>query len=205
MIDIMSAIPRQSALISPEDYLASELNSKVKHEYQGGIVHVKAGARNVHNRIVGNIYLALGRRLRGQKCQPFNSDTKVRVSLHTGQIRFYYPDVQVVCEPNPPEVSFQDHPVVIAEVISRSTRWNDEVEKLQAYKSIPSLQTYLIVESAEKRITAYHKNGLGFDRIVYTADQAVPMHSLNFEIPLQEIYENVGFTAANEDDDGPIE
>src|SRR5438045_1676410 len=107
-------------LISVEDYLAGELVSPVKHEYLGGVVYAMAGARNVHNDIATNAIVALGSRLRGKKCRAFNSDAKVRIQLPR-QVRFYYPDAGVVCRPNPGGDSHHDEPVVIVEVLSRST------------------------------------------------------------------------------------
>src|SRR6478752_1079399 len=104
-------------LISVEDYLAGELVSPIKHEYLGGVVHAMAGARNLHNIVATNILGSLHARLRGRRCRPFNSDTKIRVRLPT-QWRFYYPDCSVVCRPNPQDDSFQDDPVVIFEVAS---------------------------------------------------------------------------------------
>ena len=86
-------------LIAVEEYLAGELISPIKHEYLGGVVYAMAGARNAHNLIAGNTFLAMGVRLRGRRCRPFNSDTKIRIIL-PGQIRFYYPDVSVTCRPN---------------------------------------------------------------------------------------------------------
>src|SRR5260370_19282431 len=65
-----------------------------------------AGARNAHNPIGGNVLGSFQCRLRGKRCRPFNSDTKVRVHL-PNQIRFYYPDTQVSCRPNPRDDSFQ--------------------------------------------------------------------------------------------------
>src|SRR5205823_2894801 len=108
-------------LISVQDYLDGELSSPIKHEYLGGVVYAMAGARNVHNLIASNALIALGNRLRGRGCRPYNSDTKVRVRLPT-QVRFYYPDVSVICRPNPQNDSFQDEPAVLIEVISRRTR-----------------------------------------------------------------------------------
>jgi Uma2 family endonuclease len=92
----MTAAEKLSA-ISVEDYLAGELASRVKHEYLGGYVYAMAGARNVHNVIAGNVFGSLHARLRGKPCQPFNSDTKIRVRLPTKQWRFYYPDTSIVC------------------------------------------------------------------------------------------------------------
>ncbi len=187
----MSAILRKSSLISPEEYLAGELNSQIKHEYLGGIVYAMAGARNVHSVIIFNILLALGNRLRGQKCQPFPSDTKVRVIMPSGQIRFYYPDVQIVCDQNSLQETFQERPVVLIEVLSPSTRRTDEHEKLEAYTTISTLETYLLVDSNQRQITVYQRSSLGFECTVYSGEKdRIRLPSLNLEIPITEFYEN---------------
>src|SRR5438105_10603 len=148
-------------LISVEDYLAGELVSPVKHEYLGGYVYAMAGARNAHNLIKGNVFGVLHARLRGRRCRPFNSDTKVRIRLPT-HFRFYYPDVQVVCRFNPPDDSFQDDPAVIVEVLSHATRRVDEGEKKEAYLTIPALGVYLLVEQDAPQVTAFRRTDEGF-------------------------------------------
>ena len=178
-------------LISPEDYIEGELHSEVKHEYLGGVVHAMAGARNIHNQITGNIFAALHSGLRGKSCQPFNSDTKVRLRLPTG-LRFYYPDVQVTCLPNPPDDSWQDQPVVVVEVLSESARRTDEGEKLDAYCALPSLEVYLLVESERPLVIAYRRATTGFTREVFSGLGAViPLAAIGTELPLAEIYERV--------------
>src|SRR6516162_7272681 len=130
-------------LISVDEYLTGELISPIKHEYLGGVVYAMAGARNVHNLIKGNVFGSLHARLRGRRCRPFDSDTKIRVRLPT-QVRFYYPDVSVICRPNPQNDSFQDEPTALVEVLSRRTRRVDEGEKKDAYLTIPSLDVYVL-------------------------------------------------------------
>src|SRR6516165_2825455 len=132
-------------LLSVEHYRANELTSPVKHEYLDGAVYAMAVARNAHNRVATNTLVALGIRLRGKDCAPFNSDTKIRVPLPT-HVRFYYPDASVVCGPNPPTDSFQDKPVALVEVLSRDTRRIDEGEKKDAYLTIPTLSVYVLIE-----------------------------------------------------------
>ena len=122
----MSAVLKWN-LVSVDDYLAGELESPVKHEYLGGVVYAMAGARNLHNRIATNALGTLHSRLRGQPCQPYNSDTKIRIRLPT-QTRLYYPDASVICRPNPDDDSYQDEPAAIVEVLSRRTRRIDEGE-----------------------------------------------------------------------------
>ncbi len=196
LIDMSTA--HQQNLISVEDYLAGELVAKVKHEYLGGFVYAMAGARNVHNVIAVNVIAGLRERLRGSKCRPYNSDTKIRVRLPL-QTRFYYPDASVVCRSNPPDCSYQDEPVVIVEVVSRGTRRTDEGEKKEAYLTIPSLSVYLLVEQEMPAVTLYRRAEQGFEREVYQGPEAaVPLPELAMELPLAEIFEDVEFTPETE-------
>src|SRR5204863_8150738 len=103
------------------------------------------------NLIATNTLVALGARLRGKRCRPFNSDTKIRVRLPT-HVRFYYPDVSVICRPNPQTDSFQDEPAALFEVLSQSTRRIDEGEKKDAYLTIPALAVYILVEQESPRV-----------------------------------------------------
>jgi len=186
----MSAIERLN-LISVDDYLAGELSSPIKHEYLGGIVYAMAGRKNSHNRLATNITGMLYSRLRGQPCQPFNSDTKVRLRL-PAQTRFYYPDVSVICKSNPPEDTFQDEPVLIVEVISEGTRRADEGEKKDAYLTLSSLGAYALVEQETHLVVVFRRTAQGFDREVYRGvDQVIPLPEIGVELPLAEMYAGV--------------
>jgi len=188
-------------LIAVEDYLEGELVSPIKHEYVGGVVYAMAGARNVHNLIAGNIQLAVGSRLRGKRCRPWNTDTKIRVQL-PNQIRFYYPDCSVVCDPNPPDDSFHDMPVVIFEVLSKKTRRIDEGEKKDAYLTIPSLCVYALVEQETAAMIVFRRTANGFVREVHEGvDAVLPLTEIDIELPLAEVYEGVAFVPeAGEED-----
>ncbi len=189
----MTAQLVRDLLVSPEEFLEGELLAETKHEYLSGVVYAMAGAKNVHNEIATNTLLALGIRLRGRSCRPFNSDTKVRLRLPTG-MRFYYPDVQVTCHPNPPDDTFQDNPVVVVEVISESTRRTDEGEKLHGYCSLPSLEYYLLVETERALVIGYRRTADGFVREVHSGLGAViALPAIEAELPLVEIYERVVF------------
>jgi Uma2 family endonuclease len=186
-------------LISVEDYLAGELVSPIKHEYLGGMVYAMAGSRNLHNVIAGKIFGNLFGRLRGQKCQPFNSDTKIRVRL-PNQVRFYYPDVSIICRPNPPDDSFQDEPAAIFEVLSKGTRRTDEGEKKDAYLMVGSLCVYALVEQDAPHVVVFRRTEQGFVRETYEGlDSVVPLWEIETELPLAEIYDGVEFVPEPED------
>lgn len=196
----MSAF-KKLELISVEEYLAGELVSRVKHEYVGGVVYAMAGAKNSHNIIATNILGLLHGKLRGKKCRPFNSDTKIRVRLPT-QWRFYYPDCSIVCRPNPQDDSFQDDPVVIFEVLSKSTRRTDEGEKKDAYLTIPSLSVYAIVEQDSAQIVIYRRTETGFIPEVYEGmNTIIPLAEIDTELPLEEVYSGVEFLPEEVDED----
>jgi Uma2 family endonuclease len=196
---IMSTAAKRD-LVSVEDYLAGELTSPVKHEYLGGALYAMAGARNAHNLIASNALGALYARLRGRPCRPYNSDTKVRVRLPT-HVRFYYPDVSVICRPNPQTDSFQDEPVVLVEVLSRRTRRIDEGEKRDAYQTIPALAVYALVEQETAAVVAYRRTESGFVREVYEGLEAVvPLGEIGIDLPLADLYEAVELGPEPEDE-----
>ncbi len=117
--------------------------------------------------------------------------------------RFYYPDGMVVCEPNSPDDEFQDRPVVIAEVLSVSTRRTDEGEKRDAYLTIPTLAAYLLIETERPRVIVHHRTPEGFVARGYDGmEAAIPLETIGTDLVLSELYERVNFaTAVREADD----
>jgi len=176
-------------LVSVGDYLAGEMVSQTKHEYLGGVIYAQAGARNIHNLIATNLTHALYPKDRGQPCRPYNSDTKIRIQLPT-HLRFYYPDASVICQPNPPNDSFQDQPALVVEVLSRKTRRIDEGEKKDAYLTIPTLSVYLLAEQESVAVTVHRRTEQGFVREAYCGLEAViPLSEIGTELALSDIYE----------------
>lgn len=193
---------KPAQLISPAEYLARELDSPIKHEFVGGVVYAMSGGRNRHNRIATSVLVSLGSQLKGRKCEPCNSDTKVRIQLPT-HMRFYYPDAMVVCQPGPEDDVYQDNPKVIIEVLSRSTRRVDLGEKREAYLAISSLAVYLMVEQAEPTVIAYRRTeDGGFAREVYQGlETVIDLAEVQCRLPLAEVYDRVEFGPEPEDED----
>jgi Uma2 family endonuclease len=194
---------RKWNLVSVDDYLTGELASPVKHEYLGGVIYAMAGARNLHNLIATNTVVALGVHLRGKRCRPYNSDTKIRLR-QPSEVRFYYPDVSVICRPNPPTDSFQDEPSVLVEVLSDRTRRIDEGEKKDAYLTIPSLSVYVLIEQETPTVKVYRRTENGFVREVYQGlDAVVPLGEIEINLALAEVYDGVEFVPEpNRDETG---
>lgn len=181
-------------LVSVEEYLAAELAREERHEYLGGYVHAMAGGTVAHARIGMNLSIALGSRLRGKPCEAFNSDAKVRVELPT-QTRFYYPDGMVVCESTDAALTYQARPVLLAEVLSDSTRRIDQIEKRDAYLTIPTLALYLLIEPDRPSVTVHRRAADVVGPGAFTAelheglDAVIGLPEIDAELPLPELYE----------------
>ena len=188
----MSAVRRPSNWISPEDYLAAELTSEVRHEYYAGEVVAMAGASIAHNRIVGNIFGELHAHLRGKRCEALTNDMKAHIHKKEDDW-FYYPDVMVNCDPAGQHQYHCDTPSVIVEVMSLSTERIDRREKRMAYEKIPALHTYILVSQERREVTIHRRIGEDWttERLPEGGD-ALHIPELEFTMPLDAIYARAG-------------
>ncbi len=178
-----------------EDYLAGEEQARTKSEYIDGWVRAMVGGSLRHNRVKLNCLIQLAAKLKGHRCCPFDSDTKVRID-RAGKRRFYYPDAQVVCESNAPTAVFQDRPVLIIEVLSPSTRQYDLDEKMAAYLSIPSLECYIALEQHQPIAIVMRRTDGGFLRECFEGIEAtIDLPFLGCSLSLRESYDGIEFTA----------
>lgn len=180
--------------VAVEEYLAEEELAQTKSEYIDGWVRAMSGATLRHNKVKGNCFVALSIRLKGKPCQPFDSDTKVRIRRKAAT-RFYYPDVQVVCESNAPTEVFQDLPVLVIEVLSPSTRRYDLDEKLNAYLQIASLHCFIALEQHQPVAIVLKRAANGFLReLVEGVDAIIDLPFIDCSLAMRDIYEGVEFT-----------
>jgi Uma2 family endonuclease len=185
----MSALARPTGWISPEDYIAGERQSEVRHEYVDGYVYAMAGASDDHNRIAGNIFAELHQRLRGRPCEPFTNDMKVKIPPAFADV-FYYPDVMVACDPTDNAKYYRERPSIIFEVVSPDTERTDKREKAIAYRHIPSIETYVLVEQGRMAATVLRRADPGWQSEIVEGPNAIlKLSAIGMEIPLERIYE----------------
>ena len=156
--------------------------------------------RKVHNIIAANVLVALHTRLRGKRCRPFNSDTKIRIR-RAKRRRFYYPDTSVVCRQNPQTDSFQDEPVVICEVVSAKTRRQDEGEKKDAYLTLPSVGLCPHRTGNRRRRRSSPDEARLCPRGGPRLKAVLPFPEIGTELPLAEVYDGVEFSQEQDEDD----
>jgi Uma2 family endonuclease len=173
-------------LMTLDEYLAFEERSAVKHEYVAGEVYALSGVTTRHNLITLNIAMHLRAAARARGCSVFATDVKLRVAD-----RIYYPDVMLVCGHAAAAELIIEAPSLIVEVTSPGTRATDRREKLEAYRRIPSIDAYLIVDQRRRHVLAYHRDGAGWSRQELQAGDVVTLPALAARLALDDIYEGV--------------
>ncbi len=175
--------------VTEDEYLARERSAETKHELINGQMVAMAGARPRHNAIVANLVVALGARLRGSGCRPLGSDQRIYVPA-TGL--YTYPDVSIVCgEPalHPKDDLTITNPRVLFEVLSEGTEAYDRGAKFGHYRSIASLETYVMVTQGEARAERYDRLQEGWHLVEAVGGDAVlELRTVQISIPLSELY-----------------
>ncbi|MCX8049636.1 MAG: Uma2 family endonuclease [Methylohalobius sp.] len=181
------ATPAFERKLTPEEYLELERASPVKHEYRAGHFLAMTGTSDVHNLIVGNLYMLLRERLRGSPCRVFIADVKVWIKAAEA---FYYPDLMVSCEPVISRY-YREHPCLIAEVLSPSTAKADTQDKWRDYQKLEGLAEYVLIAQECMDVRVYRRSQSGWDLAIYTDGTLIELTSVGLKIPIERIYQEV--------------
>jgi Uma2 family endonuclease len=179
--------------ITREEYFALEATAEVKHEYYQGEIFAMTGGTFNHSVIGVNTVSALNTRLRGKPCRPTNSD----MCIETPDGLITYPDVAVFC--GKPQLTDNQrallNPIVIIEVLSPTTRRYDQSDKFLLYRTIPTFQDYLLVDSEKIHVQHYRKTEANEWVLhdYFNVQEIVTLGSIQEMLPLLELYEGVIF------------
>jgi Uma2 family endonuclease len=178
-----------------EEYLALERQASGKSEYFNGEVFAMSGASRRHNLISLNIGAELRAHLQQRPCEVYTSDMRVKVS-RTGL--YTYPDVVVVCgDPifEDAEVDTLLNPLLLVEVLSKSTEDYDRGGKFEHYRTLPSIQEYLLVAQERCHVVHYTRQPDNTWLLAETSEITDQIHlpSLDCALALSEVYAKVRF------------
>jgi Uma2 family endonuclease len=183
--------PHDHNEVNEYDYLANEQQNKIKSEYNNGYVYAMAGASENHNLIAKNTSYELERSLRKKNlaCDVLASDMKVKITAKG--TRFFYPDIAVFCDKHENDTKYYKHsPVIIIEVLSKSTRKRDKTDKKIAYFNIPSLQEYVLIEQDYCEIEVFRKSE-NWRSTVYLLGDCIHFSSLDIHLSVDDVYYHV--------------
>lgn len=152
-----------------------------KYELIDGMVYAQAGASRKHNAIGRNLLTKFTLHLQNNPCQPYMSDLKVKVGGN-----YFYPDVVIDCGMDD---YIADKPVLIIEVLSKSTAFLDKTKKLYEYAQLPSLQEYATVSQDKKELVLYRRAN-DWQGQVLTNDY-VYFACIDLSVAIDEIYAGI--------------
>jgi Uma2 family endonuclease len=190
-------IASEKRYYTPEEYLELEVNSEERHEYINGEIILMTGGTPDHNQIAGNFYADLNFSLKRQPYRVFVTDQRLWIpqnKIHT------YPDVMVVKTPLIYEEGRKDtiaNPLLIAEVLSKSTKNYDRDEKFAAYRTITGFSEYILIDQYTMHVEQYSKtdNNKWIFSEYEGGDATLSLNSIPFQITLADIYDKVDFDA----------
>ncbi|GAC1503563.1 MAG: Uma2 family endonuclease [Chamaesiphon sp.] len=191
----MIATPQHPQKMTIEEYLVWESQQDIRYEYVNGEIFAITGGTIPHNDIALNLYRALYLHLRSRGCRVNVSDVKMQVSSKS---IYYYPDVIVSCDHQDLNVrNFIQKPKLIAEVLSPGTSAKDRGEKFTYYLTIPTLQEYILIDSEKTSVERYCRGeGRMWLYYPYQAGDSITLSSIEFEFPIELLYEGVVFETA---------
>lgn len=176
---------KQDDRLTEQEYLEGELVSDIKHELIDGYAYAMAGASKNHERVSAKLMQIFANHLDGTRCEPFASDIKVKVAED-----FFYPDVMVVCDDKTDNEYYTDSPLIIVEVLSKSTRRKDQALKRRAYQSLSSLQEYVLIEQDFVEVEVCRKSQHWQSEHYFLGDE-VRFESIDLTVPVELIYSRV--------------
>lgn len=187
----MSSVATQR--ITASEYLAQERLALEKSEFYDGHLIAVTGGTAAHSLIKANLVRTIVNALASGRCRVFDSDMR----LLTPSGYYAYPDVSVVCA----EPQFADerqdvllNPIVLIEVLSPTTERMDRGLKFEHYRTIPSLQEFLLVSQEHYCVEHFARHADGH-RWILTAvvgqDSQIELPALSIQLTMAEIYAKV--------------
>jgi len=182
-------------IYTPQEYLKMEERSETRHEFVNGEIYDMSGGTATHNKIAVNVSFALESVIRKNKlpCRSFVNDLRLRILKAN---MFTYPDVMLICGKIEFEARRQDvvlNPVVIFEVLSESTSNYDRSRKFAAYRQIPSLEEYVMIDQARVSVEVFRRDKTKFwiFEALEELTDTLKLKSVGIEISIAGIYDGV--------------
>lgn len=189
----------QQRFYSIEEYLTLEEAADYKSEYIDGKIFPMTGGSTNHNQIALNFSTELNFAFKKLDYRIFMGD--IRLWIPQKRI-FTYPDVMVLAgEPEyySDRTDTITNPILIVEVLSKSTSSYDKGEKFDAYRIIHTFQEYVLIDQTRVYLEQYFKSAKKqwTLREYDEEDNAIALNSVNLQISFSDIYNKVNFESSN--------
>ena len=185
-----------TAYYTPEEYLGLEEKADYKNEYRDGEIISMTGGTTNHNKLALNLATGLNVALNDLDYEIYIGDVKLWIPRYR---EFTYPDVMVI-EGQPiyysTNTTIVTNPVLIVEVLSKSTKDYDRGDKFLYYRSIPEFKEYILIDQTKYYVMQYVKTSENQWILTEyeTEDALINLSSINVELSLKQLYKKVNFS-----------
>ncbi len=177
-----------------EEYILREEQSEYRNEYRDGEIEAMAGESPKHSILCHNIHGLLFQAMGERDCTSLTSNMKVYIPKKN---KMYYPDVSVVCGEVEMALGRNDmiaNPILLFEVLSKSTAKFDRGEKFEDYKTLESLQEYVLIDQFQYWVKVFYKEkGYWKSKEYSDPEEFVYLTSLDLKLPVKSLYRRVEF------------
>lgn len=191
----MSAFPLPRWTL--EEYLDREEMADERHEFFDGLIVAMSGGLSAHDLVSSNAVTLLNLATRGRPCRAHGSNLRLYIAKSNVAT---YPDAMVVCGPYEYERGRRDlisNPILLVEVLSRSTESYDRGKKFEYYRTLPSLREYVLVSQTEPLVERFSRQDERWTLDAFRGlDAELPLESIEARLALRELYDKVEFEPA---------
>lgn len=190
------APPRRA---SPEEAQRINQSGEQRYEYWHGWLYPRGyppgshwampGGTKAHSRVISPIIRILDEHLEPGPCTVYEGN----VELHLANREYYFPDAFVTCTPmGDPTATAEWDAILVVEVLSPRTDTFDRTDKFDAYKLLPSIQEYLLLDSRYMRADLFRHIAGRWLQTTVLADGDLALESIGLTLPLATLYARTG-------------
>lgn len=186
-MSISAPAPREWKLA---EFLEWESSQSERYELVAGQPIMMAGGSQAHSLIAVNIIALLRPLLRGSPCRLAGSDLRTPIEK-TGNSR--YGDVVIDCGNFEPKSNEASEPTVIFQILSRSTGWYDQSQKLADYEALETVRHYICLSQDEPRVSIWMRSGMRFEKQpdIVGLGNSFPVFGIDGFLKVSDVYEPV--------------
>lgn len=198
---VTTPVKSEKKYFTREEYLILEEKALEKSEYHNGEIITMTGGTTNHNLLALRMAAKFLSLLEDEEYQIYIGDVRLWIEKYR---RYTYPDVMVIKGQTIYEGKGKTtviNPLLIVEILSKSTENYDQNDKFDSYRTLPTLQEYLLVDQYQYYVKQFTKTEE--NKWLLTdyrgKDAIVKLESINYEITLETLYKKVNFESKKEE------
>lgn len=174
--------------LSLEGFNVLDQSHPAAHEFIRGEARPRVQPGRVHTDVVMNLIGALLGALRGTPVRVYGDSLRVQV----GEEAILYPDISVTSDPDDMKGRTLKSPSLIVEVLSSQTQNFDRGPKFAAYRKLPGLLEYVMVDPETQWVELFRRSPEGAWTLHDVTDDTLLLASVGTELSMNDIFGNLG-------------